>query len=68
MSAWMPIETAPKGKLVVLYHPPTTGRNALAAWYTVDYAPPHYSRKATHWLPVPAPPVLLPRDAQGEPK
>lgn len=57
---WLPIETAPRGTLVVLYHPPTTGRHGqvkLSEWVSVNVYPPGYPRKASHWMPLPAPPA-----------
>jgi hypothetical protein len=56
VSEWQPIETAPKGKLVLIYYPESAdarGRNHLNEWITVNYAPPATPRKATHWAPIP---------------
>lgn len=67
---WQPLASAPKGKLVLLYHPPDEpdgrGRAINGEWINVGYAPPTYPRKATHWCPIPAPPATSePRTPAG---
>lgn len=54
MSEWQPIETKPQGE-TLLYYPPETGRNAKCEWITIGYN--HAPRKATHWMPLPTPPL-----------
>jgi hypothetical protein len=52
---WQPIETAPKGKLVLLYQPEIKLRASLPARISIDY----YmltSRPSSHWMPLPPPP------------
>ena len=60
MSAWQPIETAKAdGEWKVLYFPPETDRRGverLGTYYKVDTSPNPVPRKATHWMPLPAPP------------
>jgi hypothetical protein len=56
---WLPIETAPKG-LVILYYPPTTGRSPLRFMIKVDHADSTPHRKPTHWMPLPSPPDPTP--------
>lgn len=57
---WQPIETAPKGKLLLLYFPREAGRNPLAEMIRADRYPVGYPRQPTHWMPLPAPPKLEP--------
>lgn len=58
--AWEPIKTAPSGEEIVLYFPPEPHRAQLVR---VDFYPPHYPRKPTHWLPLPALPALAAQEA-----
>lgn len=55
MSEWQPVETAPKG-LILLYFPPTDGRMKMGAMIQIDHYPVTYPRKPTHWMPLPEPP------------
>ena len=63
MSKWKPIETAPRGKKILIYDPTETDDPVRLAWYS--YEPDGDSvEKAwndgyqvfypTHWLPIPA--------------
>jgi hypothetical protein len=55
---WQPIETAPRGKELILYFPPTKngrGEPSLAAWITVG-VPGISHRKPTHWMALPEAP------------
>ena len=56
MSDWHPIETAPKGQHI-LFFPRIGGRNPLAERVIVDRHPYPYTRKPTHWMPLPDPPT-----------
>ena len=57
MSEWQPIETAPKGKEVLLYEPAAkAGGIILPARIVVERWPTSYPRPATHWMPLPEPP------------
>lgn len=61
MNEWMPIETAPKG-LVLLYWPatkPARGHpgNTLEPMMRVDRAGATPNRPPTHWMPLPSPPT-----------
>ena len=63
-SGWMPIETAPSGK-VLLYFPErqdANGRNKLSAWMKIDFAT-HSHRQPTHWMPLPEAPTSPLSDA-----
>ena len=58
---WRPIETAPRGR-ILLYFPPTmSGRMELESDIRVDNYPVMYPRKPTRWQPLPAPPKDEPR-------
>jgi hypothetical protein len=58
---WQPIETAPRG-LVLLYWPaskPARGghaSNSLPPMIRVDYSGSTPNRPPTHWMPLPEPP------------
>ena len=59
--SWQPIETAPKGELVILYWPPcetTRGRDGYThqAMFRVDRVGLTPFRLPTHWMPLPEPP------------
>ena len=63
MSEWQPIETAPKdGNSVIIYDPRgTTVCEAIydkhqSSW--VDPVETYYRYHPTHWMPLPAPPVV----------
>ncbi len=60
MSAWQKIETAKAdGNWKVLYFPPEAdswGVVKLGVYYKVATNPDPIPRKATHYLPLPAPP------------
>ncbi len=60
MMTWQPIETAPKGKMVILYFPRIIGRNALSEMIRVEPYPVSYPRQPTHWMPLPTPPEPQP--------
>lgn len=56
-----PIETAPKGQMVLLYWPEggvIRGRNGpkLTAMMRVDWPSSTPNRPPTHWMPLPEPP------------
>ncbi len=55
---WRPIETAPKGR-VLLYYPakPSNryGHGGLAAMYVVDFPNARPFRQPTHWMPLEPP-------------
>jgi hypothetical protein len=56
---WQPIETAPTGKLLILFYPETvTGwqKSVQPEMIRVDHHPVGHPRKPTHWLPLPKPP------------
>jgi hypothetical protein len=58
---WQPIETAPKNKQVILYHPPVRRQRppydvVLGETTRVDFVGSWPARLATHWLPLPPPP------------
>lgn len=55
MGEWQPIETAPKGKDVLLFFPKVEGRNYLREWIRVGFKD-DCIRKPTHWMPLPEPP------------
>lgn len=53
---WQPIETAPKGE-ILLYHPPTKNRGfGISALIRVGYKGDWPMRRATHWAKLPEPP------------
>ena len=52
---WMPIDTAPKGRELILYFP-ASERRAWGATTRVDVYPVYYPRQPTHWMPLPEPP------------
>lgn len=56
---WQPIETAPRGEMLLLYQPRTTSRMALPERMIVDSwrGPGYFHRDTTHWMPLPPPPV-----------
>jgi len=64
---WQPIETAPKdGSNFLVYLPKAKKRNYAAAYYDVsssgifflhDRAGVWLHNKATHWMPLPPPPI-----------
>lgn len=58
-NGWMPIETAPKGKLVLLafgHHPTTVGRFEYGTWMHY-FCETEGGDMPTHWQPLPKPPV-----------
>ena len=58
-TGWQPISTAPKG-LLILYHPPVfkEGRGLThQEWIVVDRKDHAPHRPATHWMPLPEPPL-----------
>jgi hypothetical protein len=57
---WQPIETAPRGELLLYFPPlaPPRGREhdaPMPAMYRVDFNPVTYPRKPTHWMPLKPP-------------
>ena len=57
---WQPIETAPKGKELILYFPAEQTRRGdlrFGAWIKVDRYPVSFPRQPTHWMPLPEPPT-----------
>lgn len=56
---WLPIETAPKGEMVLLYYPPIPGSRGRQydhpEMYSVNYAGTT-PRQPTHWSPLRPPP------------
>jgi hypothetical protein len=58
MTAWQPIETAPKGKELILYWPKVSnGKNSvLYPMIRVDRIGMTPFREPTHWMPLPEPP------------
>ncbi len=63
---WQPIETAPKGTIILIFDPRNERPISVGAWghlglgeaYSRWYAlPGAYGRKPTHWMPLPKPPV-----------
>lgn len=59
MTEWQPIETAPKGRQLILFFPAEmrNGRVHLIKMVRVDWFPVTYPRQPTHWLPVPKDPI-----------
>lgn len=58
MSQWQPIETAPHGEYVLLFEPRVPRKTIdTPARMIVERWPTHYPRKASHWMPLPAPPA-----------
>jgi hypothetical protein len=53
---WQPIETAPKGKLVLLYQPEIKRRASLPARIAI-YCYMLTSRPSSHWMHLPAEPT-----------
>lgn len=56
MAEWRPIETAPKFAQLLLWHPASGDRHKLGALMRVGFCDDWPNRKATHWMPLPAPP------------
>lgn len=58
---WMPIETAPTGKPVLLFHPRVPpkrpGGSGMYEVIRIGYANDWPMRLPTHWLPLPAAPT-----------
>lgn len=59
--SWQPIDSAPRGPLVILYWPatkPSRGHlgNSLSEMIRVDRVGSTPNRQPTHWMPLPAPP------------
>lgn len=56
--AWMPIETAPRGVMLMMHQPAVmNGRSSrLPARTIVDTHPVSHARPTTHWRPLPPPP------------
>lgn len=57
MSQWMPIESAPRGELILYFPAITEGRNQKTQMFRIDVHPVTYPRKPTHWMPLPDPPA-----------
>ena len=53
LTEWQPIETAPKGQILLYYGPEQTQDE----WITMGLASGGY-RKPTHWFPIPKPPAV----------
>jgi hypothetical protein len=55
---WQPIETAPRGKLMLLSSGKSVhigeGVPKSKVWFAYDLSPPHYN--PTHWMDLPQPP------------
>jgi hypothetical protein len=49
---WRPIETAPRGEMLILYFPKDE-RHRLHIMVRVETFPCSFPRKPTHWLPLP---------------
>jgi hypothetical protein len=63
MSEWQPIETVPKGTLVLLFEPECrAGRGTLSARIVVERYPPSYPRESSHWMPLPPAPTSAKAD------
>lgn len=58
VSAWQPIETAPKDGTEILLSSPKGGAIANGAWIGLGWAWPYIRREPTHWQLLPAPPAL----------
>ena len=63
MSEWKPIDTAPHGELVLLWVPATQRTIAEMevgaaswGWRSGGISNMSYHGRATHWMPLPAPP------------
>lgn len=56
MSAWETIDSAPRGREIVLYFPEQEGRNRLPSMRRIDFYPPAYPRQPTHWFELPPDP------------
>lgn len=54
---WLPIESAPKGEIVLIYWPEIEGRNALRPMIRADYVGMTPNRPPTYWMPLPPPPA-----------
>lgn len=57
--SWQPIETAPKGNVLLYFPEVVTGaykQSKLAARMIVDRADAFPNRMPTHWAPLPEPP------------
>lgn len=53
----MPIESAPRGELILYFPAITEGRNQKTQMFRIDVHPVTYPRKPTHWMPLPDPPA-----------
>lgn len=49
---WQPIETAPRGDLLLLYYPKIVGRNALPEMIQADHYPVSHTRQPTLWMSI----------------
>lgn len=69
MSEWQPIETIEDGSEVVIFDPKYGKVFHAVAWKNGDYADPIYSEwdgiGATHWQPLPAPPITHPHASES---
>lgn len=57
---WQPIETAPKGQVLLYFPAKVVGaysQSTLPVMIKVDRAEAFPNRRPSHWMPLPAPPV-----------
>lgn len=60
---WQPIETAPKGEVLLYFPPKVAGayaQSTLPAMIRVGWASDFPNRIPSHWMPLPAPPSTEP--------
>lgn len=61
---WQPIDTAPKGEIIIGYFPPianvheTYNLMVQETWWAGDrWMTVHPEQQPTHWMPMPPPPI-----------
>ena len=55
MSAWRPIATEPKGKVLLFFPPDMSGRIKQGAMWSIGNAHEFPFRQPTHWQPLTVP-------------
>lgn len=62
MSDWKPIDTAPHGRVLLLFFPAETRRGVirLSEMIKAERYPVSYPRKPTHWCEIPKVPQVEP--------